>query len=235
MLEAGRYYRQARDKDTAAIANYLRYLDRRHNDAEILTEFTQLCASVPEGELKPREKVALHLKAFGAERMGVKLLARYSRLSPKEETWLDIVSAVEQDEAKLVDKAFRLTYFRALHSLGEWEKIVGLASERERRTKPLALLIAEAWANLGNSREAWQIVQDYHPKDPDEMLGLMRTIYKCNPDADLDTLEGVRELDSSFLEFALMDPRRVGLAEKEDRGFRDWLKRLRRQLRKHYE
>lgn len=241
MLVAARYYRQAKDGDAPAVANYIRYLDCRQDDAEILVEFADLCASVPEGMLRPQEKIALHLRTFGVERMGPVMLARFSKLCSQEDRQ-DIVSAIEKDVAKMADGDVRGTYFRTLYSLGEWDRIVANATERELRSKLLGLLVAEAFAHVGRPNETLQILRGYSPEDSDEALGVLRVIFELFPDGDLDTvLRVIPEGDfNDAFRFLLQRP--VGLRSPgrsrlslENVGFAKWLESLSRQYRRREE
>ena len=239
LLEAGRYYRIAKEGETKSLANYLRYLENHPNDAQVLSEFAQVCESVPEAELKPQEEVAKHLKAFGTERMNAKLLGRYFRLFRDEEEWREIVNAIESDDAKLESRDFRRTYFRALHALGESQKIVETASESETRSRPIGLLIAEAHASLENVSEVFDFLNAYEIDDPKELVPLLRLLYKVSPSMDVETIRDLLTRRGRLRPPWLHDLRyflHIVEAEAErrveDPGFQHWLEKLEREIRR---
>lgn len=235
MLEAARYYRIARDGDSKAIANYLRYLGCRNNDAEALTEFVELCTRVPEGELKPQVEVALHLRAHGIEKMEAPLLAKFAQLCGQED-WQDIVNAIEADETKTEDEAFHRVYIKALYELGEWSKVVTNASERSLRTSSLAPLIAEAYANLGLSDQAFEILRGTDMRSIQDRSRLLKTVFKIDPTMGLEDIINMVDPSGNVLNWRRLlrsASRELDMPlftrDEHNREFITWLKRLERQ------
>jgi len=227
-LEGARYYRLAKGGDAQAVANYTRYLDRNPDDANVVSEFAELCGSVPEPELKPRERILAHLNGFGLKRMDARLLERYCNLAQDGLDWQEVVKAIEEDESKLRSRGFRRTYFRALHALQDWKKIVDAASEKELDDPSMRSIIAEAHASLNNIAEVGRLLSQWEVRDPNQAIPFLRIIYKIKPDANIEQIEDIARLDEKELHVLFhflrrRGPIRIGQAPP---GFGRWLRDL---------
>ena len=233
-LEAARYFRLAKGGEAKTVSNYVRYLSLCQDNAQVLNEFAEVCTSVQETELKPREAVSRFLRNYGADRMNAPLMERYFALTKSDDDWREIVSAIESNEEKLRHPEFRSIYFRALHSMREWKRIVANVSQAESRFSGIGLLVAEAHCALGNAPAAREVLTSYRVHTPDELLSVFRLLFRIAPEADIDKISKfvefpVREtVDEVFMALRRSRPERH---TKEDMGFLRWLERLRDQAR----
>jgi len=233
LLEAAGYYRIAEGGATQAVANYLRYLEQRPDDAEAVAQFAEVCASVPENELRPPELVARYLRVLGQEKMVPELLSRYFRLCEGSQAWPGMVRSVAEDDPRLRSDVFRRTFFRALRDLGEWERIVSMATEGDCRPRGLGLIVAEAHAALDNVQEAHRILSGYEMLDPGQAVPVLRVFFKTMPEADLDQVLRVLNMEDEHRFFMILKYSEHLLAESKEgeSGFREWLSELRRQAK----
>jgi MinD-like ATPase involved in chromosome partitioning or flagellar assembly len=229
ILEAARYYRLARDGDAKAVENYSRYLDRRPRDIKALSEFVDLSSDLPLRILQPRDRIKSHLRSFGVGRMSAAQLGKFAQLSDIDDHKA-IVDAVEKDDEKYSNEEYREVYFRALHALGAWQKIVDSVFDNEKRNAKLSLVLAEAFANSGMLQESVQIIRNYEPEGPDQALALMTLVYNMSPEPDLAVVEDILGSNKRYLRYNV---HRSLLARGEtnaDPGLESWLNALVRQL-----
>ena len=226
-IEAAHYYRIVRDGDAKAVTNYIRYLDVRHDDAQALQEFGEVCSSVPTNALKPRDKVVRILRTLSPTEMSAEVLGKFLDLADTQADYASIVQAIESDTDKIVSDEYRLAYLRALHALGKFNKIIQVTKGREPRTRDLTLLVAEAFARLGNLQDVKRMLESSKVYDLDDTSKILRIVYMILPAASADqVLSEFPMLNSEMLRYA------SGFVSRssKDLAFRKWASRLERKL-----
>jgi len=226
-LEAAHYYRIVRDGDAKAVMNYVRYLDVRQDDGEVLREFAELCSSAPLSVLKPQDRVIRILRRIDPSEMSAGVLNKFLDVTDSERDYRSIVNAIESGPDRLESDDYLRAYLRALSALREWTKIVE-ASKGRAMPRNLGLIVAEAYGNLGDLPGVRKILGQLERLDPEVFLQVLRIIYRVIPEADAEqVLHEFPMLDPELLRYG---PRMLLSRGEQDLGFRNWLRKFEHDL-----
>ena len=226
-LEAARYYSLTKDHPSALV-NYCHYLDENPENEVVLGEFAYLCKNVSLSVLSSSATVRSHLRTFGVKSMGPELLGKYFRLVNTDQDRMDIVEAIEEDLTKIEDKYFRTTYFRVLHALKDWNRITEQASERDKRSDSHGLLVAEAYAYIGDTKRSLEFLKGFEPNEEADVNRLLHILFLASRDQDFSVLSGIIDFATRYLHYAL---RRPDVIEKNGEEFVNWLKAFRKYIK----
>jgi tetratricopeptide (TPR) repeat protein len=229
LLEAARYYR-LRNQHERALTCYVKCFKLAEPDDRKLAELAEVCKEESLRTLEPRTEVAALLRKSGIERMSARLLQRYFDLLDSEELRREVVSAIEADESKITDGEYRTVLFGVLRSLGDWTRIIDLATADDERTRAVGLIVTEAHAALGEVEEVKRLLTLRPVEKPRELEDVLRILYRAMPVSEpaeiLRFLTTSTNVDRHYLEMMLSTRRFRPLMEEYDAEFGSWMKGL---------
>lgn len=236
-LEAARYYRLAKGGDGDSVKYFLKYLELQSGDVVRLMEFVDLCDSVTPTQLLPRDVIAAHFREFGIENLSGPLLNWYIQDTEDLEVFQVVVELIESDRRKLSSPEFRKAYFVALHFLGQWQKIVDVATEKEMYNRQFAHIIADANAILGNTIALMRQFDVLEPQGTPDASTYLRKLSIAMPVPEWATIKResprlvpyiVHALENGRLQRSLTHGKMEGGGDVD---FLNWLSQLCEQVR----
>ena len=229
-LEAARYYRLVKEPEEAIIW-YLKYLNLAPNRREIIVEFAEVCGLASLATVtERRDTVVRHLATLGPANMDAAILSLFCTLAVSAEHRQLIAAAIEDDATKLTSTAYRVTLFRVLSDLNQWEKIVASATDLDAKNTAIQRILARAYARLHAPEKALQIIHRLPTKEPSDAWSLMELFYDLRADADKSAIRKAikdnRNLEYYLSHFAAGAAIDHQTARRDDGEFRSWIREL---------
>jgi len=229
-LEAARYYRLVKEAEDSLV-NYILYLKSAPDDKEIILEFAEVCAAVPQAAMtENRETVVRHLKTLGPNLMEPQVLSLFCALAKSSDQLQSIVVSIEGDPSRLSAPQYRSILFRALNVLQQWDKLVASATDTDLKDVAVQRILAKAYANLHIPEKALQIIHRLPFRDPSDIFPLMEILYDLRADLSKSDISKViqenRHLNSYLRRFPRNLLEHPSFSNREDGEFHSWVRDL---------